>query len=207
MIPKSVQRFSEKIMLKQEASVARTEGSRNPGQGVMPLITRHHGEIATRPPLGAGVARTARDRTSCAAGRRTDRRDTHRRDRIDGSAQRLVSYLAMRRPDRLARNVDFAYPVPRIFVDSVTRISYNSSSLKICVGHRLAAGRFAVCQSTAARRGAVPARPELGPDPCSSPPALRVFRAKRRRACAVNRSLWQVNIMDGPVRERPPAGR
>jgi hypothetical protein len=46
MIPKSVQRFSEKIMLKQEASVARTEGSRNPGQGVMPSITRHHGEIA-----------------------------------------------------------------------------------------------------------------------------------------------------------------
>jgi hypothetical protein len=46
MIPKSVQRFSEKIMLKQETSVARTEGSRNPGKGVMHLIARHHGEIA-----------------------------------------------------------------------------------------------------------------------------------------------------------------
>jgi len=41
-----VQRFSEKIMLEQEANVARTEGSRNPGQGVQHLIARHHGEIA-----------------------------------------------------------------------------------------------------------------------------------------------------------------
>jgi hypothetical protein len=28
------------------SSVARTEGSRNPGKGVMHLIARHHGEIA-----------------------------------------------------------------------------------------------------------------------------------------------------------------
>jgi hypothetical protein len=50
--------------------------------------------------------------------------------------------------------VDFHPSVPRIFVDFVTRISYNSSSSKICVDHRPVAGRFAVCQSTSPQRRA-----------------------------------------------------
>src|SRR4029077_892332 len=116
------------------------------------------------------------------------------------------------RPSQLCRwseswtlRVDFHPSEPRIFVDSVTRISYNSSSSKMRVDHRPVAGRFAVSVDLGA--APCPRAHELGPDPCSSPPALRVFRAKRRRACAANPYLWPVNIMDGPVRECLSAGR
>ena len=107
------------------SSVARTEGSRNPGKGVMHLIARHHGEIAR-------VRRLARAPPGRLA--------TEPFVPLVGGAELL--------------RVDFHPSVPRIFVDFVTRISYNSSSSKICVDHRPVAGRFAVCQSTSAQRRA-----------------------------------------------------
>ena len=120
--------------------------------------------------------------------------------RQDGSDRAICA--TGRRAERCERNSHRSEP--RIFVDSVTR----SLTIRHHQKFALIAGPSPVASPCSVDLGAAPCprAPELGPDPCLSPPALRVFRAKRRRACAANRYLWPANIMDGLVRERLPPG-